>query len=95
MTILKEMLELKNTPARDSAEVLAEALAERGGIDYLLPPLTTGARAYLARFDGDRPCLILAAWGVAAEYGSLKTHRIHAVKAAQRLGLYGRNEDEI
>jgi len=91
-TILKTILnEIETAAPRDHAEVLARTLADEEEIDYRLPPLTSGARVYLARFDGDRPRLALESWKVAAEYGSLETHRLHAVKAAQRLGIYKGN----
>lgn len=94
MTILKEVLdELDSAPPRDHAEVLAEMQAEMEEIDYPLPPLTQGAARYLGQYDGHRSRLTLEAQKVAAEYGSVQTHRLHAVKAAQRLGLYGGNGD--
>ena len=89
MATLKQMLqEIESSTPRAPAEVLAETPAEMENIDYPLPPLTPGARAYLAQHDGHGPRLTLEAQKVAAEYGSVKTHRLHAVMAAQAMGLY-------
>lgn len=82
MTILKQLSEQETGPPRDPAEMLAE-MAE----DETLPLLTRGAVKYLAQYDGNCQRLTVGAQEIAADYGSLKTHRLHAVMAAQRLGL--------